>query len=689
MPDSPYSILFEPVRIGPVTARNRFYQVPHCTGLGYRYPRSEARLRGIKAEGGWGVVSTQETEIHPSSDMTPYNEGRLWSDEDIPALQLMTEAVHEHGSLAAIQLVHNGLHTANNYTRATPLAPMHVPLDTYDPVQARAMSKRDIAEFRHWHIQAALRARQAGFDIVYAYAGHGMSLLHHFLLLRHNQRSDEYGGSFENRLRLFREVITDTQDAVGESCAIAVRLAVDELLGASGMQHDGEARDIIEALAELPDLWDVNLSDWANDSQSARFSEEGFQEQYTAFVKAVTSKPVVGVGRYTSPDAMARVIRNGLLDFIGAARPSIADPFLPEKIANARLEDIRECIGCNICTASDNTCSPIRCTQNPTMGEEWRRDWHPEYIPQLTTRERCLIVGGGPAGLEAARALAQRGAEVTIAEATTQWGGRTTLESRLPGMAAIARVRDHRLSQLQRMSNVQMFLDNKLSADDILHMDYDHVAIATGAQWRSDCIGRTHRLPLDYLDHERIVSPEDLLHSGRDAIKEKGPVVIYDDDHYYLGGVLAELCVQSGFETTLVTPAAIVSSWSDYTLEQEQIQASLIHKGVNIIALHQLAGMLPETLALTCIYSDKSQSIDCTSLVPVTARLPNETLWHAMTAQRDEWKDGGILSVQRIGDCNAPSLIASAIQAGHLYARNLGLAAPVSPKREDFIPLYQ
>ncbi len=255
----------------------------------------------MKAEGGWGVIATQETEIHPTSDITPSNQGRLWDDKDIPRLIQLTEAVHEQGSLAAIQLVHNGIHIANRLTRLSPIGPSDIMVDVEDPVQARAMDKSDIAQFRKWHRDAALRAKRAGFDIIYIYAGHDMTLLQHFLLNRYNKRTDEYGGSFENRLRLFREVIADTRDAVGDKCAIAVRFAVEEFLGAEDLTHDGEGRDVITALADEPDLWDVNLSNWSNDSQTSRFSQEGFQEEFVSFVKPLTSKPVVGVGRYTSP----------------------------------------------------------------------------------------------------------------------------------------------------------------------------------------------------------------------------------------------------------------------------------------------------------------------------------------------------------------------------------------------------
>ncbi len=673
MRDPRYDILFEPVRIGPVTAPNRFYQVPHCTGMGHRYPESEAALRGIKAEGGWGVVSTQETEIHPTSDVSPSNQARLWDEAGVSALRLTVEAIHEHGSLAAVELVHNGLHSNNRYSRVPPLAPSAVVVDSDDPLQARAMDKADIADFRGWHRDAALLAREIGFDIVYVYAGHDLTLLQHFLLRRYNHRTDEYGGSFENRLRLFREVLADTKEAVGDTCGIAVRLAVDELLGEDGLRHDCEGRDILAALADEPDLWDVNLSDWSNDSQTSRFSEEGFQEPYISFVKSMTSKPVVGVGRYTSPDTMARVVGNGVLDFIGAARPSIADPFLPSKIRDGRIDDIRECIGCNICVAGDRTRVPIRCTQNPTMGEEWRRGWHPETIPPLEDKGPYLVVGGGPAGLEAGLALARRGAEVVLAEARTEWGGRVSRESRLPGLAAWARVRDWRLGQLRELPNVRTYLESRLTAADILEHGSAHVVLATGAAWRADGVGREHRTPLPFLAGKPVLTPDDLTTRGVDAIAAPGPVVIFDDDRFYMASVLAELVAQAGRETVFVTPAPIVAPWSENTLEQDRIQKRLIELGVEIVPLHGLAGLSENRLRVECVYSGRVQEIDCGTLVAVTSRLPNDRLWEDLSARKEDWREAGLRSVTRIGDCLAPGLIAAACYSGHEYARSAGV----------------
>ncbi|WPE23883.1 NAD(P)-binding protein [Shinella zoogloeoides] len=690
--DPRFDILFEPVRIGPVTARNRFYQVPHCSGMGYRYPNAEAELRGMKAEGGWGVVSTQEAEIHPTSDLTPANEARLWDEGDLPALAAVTDSIHAHGSLAAIQLVHNGLHVANRFSRMIPLAPSHVISDCLDPVQARAMDKTDIADMRRWYRNAALRAKKAGFDIVYLYAGHDMSVLQHFLSRRHNDRTDEYGGSFENRLRLFREIIDDTREAVGDSCALAIRLAVDELLGPSGITCEGEGRDIVTALAELPDLWDVNLSGWSNDSQTARFSEEGFQEPYIRFVKSVTTKPVVGVGRYTSPDSMVRAIRQGILDFIGAARPSIADPYLPKKIEEGRIDDIRECIGCNICTSGDNTNVPMRCTQNPTIGEEWRKGWHPEIIPAAATPEPALVIGGGPAGLEAARALAQRGVDVLLAEGGGEWGGRVARECRLPGLATWGRVRDWRVGQLSVRPNAELYLHSPLSADDVLQYGIPHVAIATGARWRTDGAGRTHRRPLAFLAEGAVVSPDAILSAGAEAVSADGPVVVFDDDCFYMASVLAELLARAGRAVTFVTPESQVSPWSQHTLEQGRVQKRLIEVGVRIVTAKALAGRSKDRLDLACIYSDRIETIDCATLVPVTARLPDETLWLELKAREAEWADAGIRSVTRLGDCLAPGLIAAAVYSGHQYARSYQTEPDrdaVPFRREDIARLYE
>ena len=665
-----YDILFETVRIGPVVAPNRFYQVPHCNGFGYRMPQALATMRGIKAEGGWGVVCTEEVEIHHSSDLAPYFEGRLWSDADIPALALMAETVHKHGSLAGIELVYNGFDAPNLYSRVPSLAPISMGTiggSGYDPVQTRRMDKEDIRNLRKWHRDAALRAKRAGFDIVYCYAAHGMTAAIQFILKRFNDRTDEYGGSLENRVRLFRELIEDTKEAVGDRCAVAVRFAVDELLGEEGLSHQGEAYDVVSMLAELPDLWDVNISSWSNDSITSRFGGEGHQEKYISFVKQLTTKPVVGVGRYTSPDSMISAIQRGIMDFVGAARPSIADPFLPQKIKEGRIEDIRECIGCNICVTGDTRFVPIRCTQNPTMGEEWRREWHPEIIAPRKSDKEVMIIGAGPAGLEAARALGQRGYEVTLLEARKELGGRVIREAALPGLNEWRRVVDWRLTQIRKMKNIAVYPSSPMSADEILETGVQNIILATGAAWRRDGLGRTLRKPILGHGLQNVFSPDDLM-DGKLVIGNsvRGNWVIYDDDHYYMGGVLAELLAEQGCQVSLVSPAPMISYWSQFTLEQERIQHKLMRLGVKLYPQHVLIEIEKKCVSLVNTISGEGMELQRDGIVLVTDRISNDAMYYELKAALEE---GKLQSLRVIGDAEAPNIIAQAVFSGHLAAR--------------------
>jgi dimethylamine/trimethylamine dehydrogenase len=554
------------------------------------------------------------------------------------------------------------------------------------------MNKNDIKNVRRWHRNAALRARDVGFDLVYVYAGHDLGMPLHFLSRLTNRRTDEYGGSLENRLRLLRELIEDTKDAVGDRCGVVVRLAVDQLLGPMGITSENEGSDAIAMLAELPDLWDVNIADWSNDSQTARFSQEGYQEQYIAHVKKLTTKPVVGVGRYTSPDAMVSVIRRGVMDLIGAARPSIADPFLPNKIAQGRFDEIRECIGCNICVTGDNLCVPIRCTQNPTMGEEWRRGWHPERIEKAASEDAVLVVGAGPAGLELARALGQRGYEVALADANTRAGGRLLQDAALPGLSTWMRVADHRWQMLQKMPNVNLYLDSELTADEVLAFGFNRVFLATGATWRRDGLGRQHQAPLVDASMVGVFTPDDVF-AGATL---PSPVLIYDDDHYYMAGALAERLRKQGLEVHLVTPSVKVSEFTDMTMEQHRIQSGLLKMGVQIqtntalAGVTALAGGLSVELAHT--YSDARSHLACASLLLVTMRDPRDELFQALQAQQVQWQAKGVKSIQLLGDAYAPGSVAAAVYAGHRAARELDapeLPLDAVPFRREMIGLQQ
>ncbi|WP_308911118.1 oxidoreductase [Pseudokordiimonas caeni] len=666
MRDPRYDILFEPVKIGPVTAKNRFFQVPHCNGMGHAMPESHAAMREVKAEGGWAVVSTEECEIHPSGDVSPYVEARLWDDHDIPALKLMCDKVHAHGGLAAVELTHNGPTASNLYSREVLIAPSHQPSKYGYPAQARGMDMEDIRNYRRWHKDAAIRGKKAGFDIIYVYAAHDLSLAMHFLQKRRNHRTDEYGGSLENRARLLREVLIDTKEAVGDTCGVALRFAVDELIGAGGITVE-EAKDVVAMVAEIPDLWDVNLAAWYNDSIPSRFAPEGAQEPFINWVKSLTTKPVVGVGRFTSPDTMVSQIKRGVIDMIGAARPSIADPFLPKKIEDGRVEDIRECIGCNICVSGDMTITPIRCTQNPSMGEEWRKGWHPDRIRKAESDARILVVGAGPAGLEATRALGARGYEVHLAEATRVLGGRVDREAKLPGLAEWGRVRDWRVGQIDKLTNVSVYRESPLEAEDILEFGASHVVVATGSRWRADAFGRSAHGPIITEGIPNVLTPDDIM----DGAALKGHVVIYDDDYFYMASVMAEVAAKAGCSVTLVTSDDTIASWSSNTLDYRHIMKRLHKVGVKMLPSLSLTGWDGTKAAFEHSWSGTEEVVSGDIIIPVTMRLPNDGLYLDLKARAADWAEAGIASVKVIGDAEAPGLIAHAVYAGHRYAQEL------------------
>ncbi|MBQ0783041.1 MAG: FAD-dependent oxidoreductase, partial [Amphritea sp.] len=471
----------------------------------------------------------------------------------------------------------------------------------------------------------------------------------------------------ENRMRLLRELIEDTKDAVGDTCAVAVRYNVDDGGGPDGTPVHGDRMDIFEALAELPDLWDINIWDYSLEMGVSRFVKEGSLEAYMAKVKSKTTKPVVTVGRFTSPDTMASQVRRGIVDFIGAARPSIADPFLPKKIEEGRPEDIRECIGCNVCYTGDSRHYPIRCTQNPAMGEEWRRGWHPEYINPKGSDSRVLVVGAGPTGLEAARALGQRGYDVILSEATRELGGRVNKESQLPGLSEWARVRDYRVTQLESMRNVEIYRESRLTLDDILAVGIDHVAIATGAKWRADGLGNYSVTPIKGLPSESVYTPDDIM----DGRLPEGPVLVYDDDGFYMGSLMAEKLRLAGIDVIYAAPESKVSHWSSHNGEQSRVQARLIEQNVKLILNHGLDSFDGSIAALGCTYTGRQKMVAVKSVVMVTCRIPQDSLYHELKTAIENDVKGAPKSVKRMGDAEAPAIIAAAIYAGHKYAREL------------------
>ena len=300
------------------------------------------------------------------------------------------------------------------------------------------------------------------------------------------------------------------------------------------------------------------------------------------------------------------------------------------------------------------------------------------------------MVGGGPAGLECARALAQRGYHTTIADSEAIIGGRVALEARLPGLSNWIRVRDYRAGQLDQMPNAEVYANSTMDAELVKEFGSDHVVLATGSHWRRDGKGRQHKEPVAGLENFPVFTPDDLLKQAFD-IKglPAGNVAIFDDDHYYMGGVLAEKLAKAGRKVYLITPANEVSTWTQHTLEQNRIQTRLLELEVGIIQQRRLAQVNPEGIEVACIYTGRIEYIDCQSIVMITERAPERELYDELVTRQNAGELERIKSIKLIGDALAPGTIAAAVYGGHRCAREFDAEIDVDTvpfKRE--IPWY-
>jgi dimethylamine/trimethylamine dehydrogenase len=687
--DSRHDVLFEPVRIGPKTLRNRFYAVPHCTGYGTEKPATQAAFRAMKAEGGWAAVCTEYAPVSADSDESPYISSRLWDEEDAANLAVMCDLVHEHGSLAGIELTHVGGHAANRQSRLPAVAPSQLASDYEPRTVPKALEHEDIRRIQEDWARAAVRARDAGFDIVYVYGGHSYLPLQ-FLSTYYNKRTDDYGGSFENRCRFWLETLEAVREAVGDDCAIAVRTCV-EALGPAGVELE-EGLAFVRVADRLVDLWDVNvgsIAEWSKDSGPSRFFEEGYQLEWTGRVREATAKPIVGVGRLTNPDRMAEIVASGAWDLIGAARPSIADPFLPRKVEEGLYGEIRECIGINTCISKSEHGLHLGCTQNATAGEEYRRGWHPERFEKAANADRdVLVVGAGPAGMECAIVLGKRGFQrVHLVEAESELGGIMRWVPKLPGLGEWARVANWRTIQLQKLKNVEVITGRRLAAQDVREYGAELVVVATGARWAEDGLNAvTHEaIPGADASLPHVLVPEQVMLDGKRPPGQR--VVVYDGEGYFTAAGLAELLAGEGYGVELVTFLETVAPVTDETLE-----GPLLRRHLHDVGVRQHTGATIEAVEPGGIRGHDEQGgafeLEADGIVLVTQRLSNDALYLELKADGDALREEGIETVHRIGDCVAPRIPADAIFDGHRLAREIDSESPGVPlpaKRERLV----
>ena len=702
--DPKYDILFEPIRVGPKTAKNRFWQTPHCAGPGSERPGAQAAFRGMKAEGGWGTVFTEFCSIHPESDDYPYVSARLWDAGDIVNLRPLCDVLHEHGALAGVQLWYGGIQSACLESREVPRSSGDLPSNGYRSrtIYGYEADKDDIKALIKMYVEAAKRGQQAGFDIFEVICSDS-NITMQFFERRYNHRDDGYGGSLENRARFTIEVLTALKTACGSDSAIGARFNLDTTRGAQGIRYFDEGLGFVEILARegVVDVLSTKIGDleeWAGeDAGGSRFRKTNWTRPFVDQVKSVMGDiPVVNNGRFTSPDDMIGVINAGQCDIIGAARPSIADPFLPKKIEEGRSEDIRECIGCNMCVSKFQQNGQIYCTQNATTMEEYRRGWHPEKFEKTKNPCSVLVVGGGPAGMECARVLGERGYDVHLREAEGELGGLWKDVARYPRCSEWGRVISYRQIQLDKLKTVEVHLGvGKMTADDVLDYGADKVVIATGSHWSENGVGAETHAPIPGADAglARCLTPEQVM-AGK-PIGER--VMIVDGDGHFTGVALAELLADQGKQAVIVTDAADIAEYTHYTMESANLKRMIHEKKIGQWTCHWPEKIEPGKITLSYLYRDSPDLTDlgngrfgrregtdtvevlCESVVLVTARMPDAGLYRELKARAGEWAVKEIRGIYRTGDCHAPRQLMDAIFDAHRLVREFDSSHPERP----------
>jgi dimethylamine/trimethylamine dehydrogenase len=412
----------------------------------------------------------------------------------------------------------------------------------------------------------------------------------------------------------------------------------------------------------------------------SRFHPEGYQLEWTGRVREATAKPIVGVSRMTNPDRMAEIVRSGAWDIIGAARPSIADPFLPKKIEEGLYGEVRECTGSNMCIAKADTRMHLGCIQNATAGEEFRRGWHPERFEPAANRDRdVLVVGAGPAGMECAIVLGKRGfGRVHLVEAEAEPGGCMRWIPQLPGLGEWGRVVNWRRVQLDRLKNVELLTGTRLSAQGAREYGAELVIVATGSSWASNGLNAVTHEPIPGADAalSHVLTPEQVMLEGKRPSGEK--VVVYDGEGYVVAAGLADLLALEGFRVELVTPLDVVAPSCDETLEGPALRRHLHDVGVTMRRNHRVGAVQQGRVQLESDFGEAAE-LEADAVVLVTQRLSDDGLYRELVDDPAALAAEGVEAVYRAGDCVAPRVVADAIFDGHRLAREIDSGNPAVP----------
>ncbi len=653
-----YQYLFTPIRIGQTVIPNRIVFSAHLTNLAEDNlpgPRLTAYY-AERARGGCGLIITEEQSVHPSDwAYQPLIHG--FDPRVIPGYRRMTRAVHDYGTRMFAQINHNGMQASSIYARRPVLGPSPLP----DPIHremCKEIEPEEIAEIVRGYALVARHVREGGFDGAELQSSHS-SLMRQFFSPYYNRRSDAYGGSLENRMRFALEVIAAVRAEIGRDFTLGIRLCGDELIPA-GLTFD-DVREIarrLEATGQL-DYINTSIGEFHNlyMVEGSMHTPPGYQLFVSAGIREVVQLPVFCTGRIKDPVQAERILREGLADMVGVVRGQICDPEFTRKAREGRTESIRLCISCNqYCIGRMGLNLSLGCIQTPATGNEQRfpKPIMPHNLKDKARRPRLIVVGGGPAGMQAAKVAAQRGYAVRLYEKQQELGGQINLIVQVPNRVEFGDAsRNLQRDILEAGVEVQLGVD--VTAALIEQEQPDAVIVATGSYASLPPIAGAD-LPhvatvWQVLQQEKLAQPGDY-------------VLVYDQVGFHQATSVAEFLAERGCLVEVVTPQFYVGGDLSVTLDIELWYRRALAKNMRLTANYFLAALGPNGATLINNYTSQPRQLDNLALVVMAApQTANDALYHQLR--------GKVKQLHRVGDCVAPRRVEHAILDGERAARAL------------------
>jgi len=657
-----FKYLFTPLKVGSIIVRNRILTTAHVTNFAKDNLPTEtmAYYYAERAKGGIGLIIIQGCAVHPTS--RAFNDKLVYAFDDraIPGLKIIADMAHEYGAKIFGECFHAGIRMTGVYSSL----PIWGPSDVSDPAYRETpheMEMEEIEELIEGYAKSAENFKKAGFDGTEVHCAHGYQLMQ-WLSPLFNKRTDKYGGSMEKRMTLPLEIIDRIREKVGREFVVGVRITGDELTPGGYTLDDMKA--FAKRLEETgkTDFIDVSIGNpFTTFLQVApMYVRPGHTVYLSAGIKEVVGLPVFIVGRVTDPVLAESILAEGKADMVAMTRALIADPELPNKAREGRLDDIRACVGdMQDCTGKFGAGTGIGCIQNPAVSRE--KEWGIGTLKPAEKRKRVMVVGGGPAGMEAARVAALRGHEVILYEKEGELGGQVNLAAKLPGREEISQVARWLELQLKKLG-VKMILGKEVTPEVVDEVKPDAVVVATGAEYvKTGFTAFRPQMPsIPGAEQENVVTPEAIL---RGQVKAGKKVVILDEDGFIVPLGIAELLASEGSQVEVLSRMLYVGMDLDgNTLTM--VYSRNFKEGVKLSPLTYMKEISGNNVVAFHVFSKEERKIEgVDTVVLATRRKANNELYERLK--------GRVAELYAVGDCVAPRRLGMAIYEGQKIGRQL------------------